>query len=218
MKAVLSAVAQVAIAALLFALAWRTGFWQADVFLAILAVASVAMLVYLRAKDPALLKRRTRGPQHEKETSQKALHWIVVLSLAGALGLAACDHYYGWSTVPIALQIAGDAVVALALLTYFVVFRENTFAGATIDVADDQKVIATGPYALVRHPMYVGLVSMFAGAPLALGSWWALGFCLPMILALRLRIIYEERVLERSLPGYEQYERRVRYRLVPRLW
>lgn len=211
-------IVQICVLALLFTLAFRSGFWQAAIYLLVLSGASIPMSIYLLRKDPGLLERRARGPQHEKETSQKILHVVVLLSFASAIVVAAFDHYYLWSHVSPAIAIAGDAVVALGLLAYYVVFRENTYAGSTIDIASDQKVISTGPYAIVRHPMYVGLLAVAAGTPVALGSWWGLLFLAPLFLALARRISYEERVLLESLPGYANYCEKVRYRLVPFAW
>ena len=105
-----------------------------------------------------------------------------------------------------------------ANLIYFVVFRENTFAGSNVEVVADQKVITTGPYASVRHPMYSGLLVLLFGTPLALGSWWGLLMVVPMALVIALRIRYEERFLTENLPGYADYCRKLRYRLIPRIW
>ncbi len=218
LRNIVSATAQIAISCLLFALAWRSGFWQAVAYLLVLSAASISIVAYLRLKDPELLKRRSRGPQHEKQRSQMLLHIIVLATFALTLALASLDHAYAWSRVPFALEIAGDGIVALGCLVYFIVFRENTFAAATVELAPGQRVISSGPYAIVRHPMYVGLLAVLAGTPIALGSWWGLTMVVPMILAVLWRIHYEETFLMEHLPGYATYAHSVRHRLVPYVW
>ncbi len=191
------------------------GFWQAWVYLFVMAAASATMVVYLQRKDPTLLRRRTRGLGAEKDASQNVLQVLAMLVLSGTFVLSWCDHRYAWSHVPLIVDIAGFALVVLGFLIYFIVFRENTFAGATVEVVSDQKVITTGPYARVRHPMYSGLLVLLFGTPLALGSWWGLLMVVPMALIIALRIRFEERFLTENLPGYADYCRKLRYRLIP---
>ena len=146
---------------------------------------SLAITLYLMKKDPKLLERRMRaGPGAEKEKSQK-----IVMSLASAgfialIVVSALDHRFAWSALPPYTALAGDVLVALGYLTIFFVFKENTFTSATIEVDPQQKVISTGPYALVRHPMYAGSIVMLTGIPLALGSWWGLFIIILMMPAL----------------------------------
>lgn len=193
-------------------------FWQAWVYLCVAAAASAAIMAYLRRNDPTLLRRRTRGPGAEKETSQKLLQLFAMLVLSGTFVLSSFDHYRSWSRVPLVVEIAGYALVLLGFLIYFIVFRENTFAGATVEVVSDQTVITTGPYASVRHPMYSGLLVVLSGTPLALGSWWGLLTLVPMALIIVLRIRFEEKFLTENLPGYADYCRKLRYRLIPFIW
>jgi protein-S-isoprenylcysteine O-methyltransferase Ste14 len=115
-------------------------------------------------------------------------------------------------------SIAGDVLVTLGFLIVFLVFKENTFTAATIEVVSDQTVISTGPYAIVRHPMYSGALVMLLGTPLALGSWWGLLMFVPMVFTIAWRALDEERVLLTNLRGYEEYCQMVRYRLVPHVW
>ena len=134
------------------------------------------------------------------------------------LVLSALDHRFGWSNVPAAASLAGDVLAALGLYITFLVVKENTFSGANIKVFKDQKVICTGPYALVRHPMYTGTLLFTLASPLALGSWWGV---LPVLLVIPMlvwRIFDEEKLLSAELPGYADYARTVRYRLVPLGW
>jgi protein-S-isoprenylcysteine O-methyltransferase Ste14 len=120
--------------------------------------------------------------------------------------------------VPIYVCVAGDALVALGFLIVFFVYRENSFASATIEVYADQTVVSTGPYALVRHPMYFGGVLIFVGIPLALGSWFGLLVIVLMMPALIWRLLDEEKLLVRELPGYKEYKDNVRFRLLPFVW
>jgi protein-S-isoprenylcysteine O-methyltransferase Ste14 len=120
--------------------------------------------------------------------------------------------------MPAPMALAGDALVLLGWMAIFFVFKENTFSSATIELAPDHKVISTGPYALVRHPMYAGALVMLLGIPIALGSWWGLFVIVAMTPALIWRLFDEESFLARNLPGYVDYQRRVRYRLIPQVW
>jgi protein-S-isoprenylcysteine O-methyltransferase Ste14 len=130
----------------------------------------------------------------------------------------ALDHHFGWSTVPRGGVVAGDVLVAIGFYLIFRVYRENTFTSATIEVAENQKVVATGPYAIVRHPMYASAFLYLLGTPLALGSHWGLVPVAVMIPFLIWRLFDEERFLARNLPGYTEYQKRVRHRLVPFVW
>jgi protein-S-isoprenylcysteine O-methyltransferase Ste14 len=208
-----------AMAALLFIPAGTLDYWQAWTFLAVYFALSVALTLYLMKKDPKLLERRMRGgPTAEKEPAQKIIMTFASLGFIGLLVVPALDHRFGWSHMTPRLALAGDALVALGWLAIFFVFRENTFSAATIELASGQKVISTGPYALVRHPMYAGALVMLAGIPVALGSWWGLLIMVAIIPALLWRLFDEEKFLARNLPGYVEYQNRVRYRLIPRVW
>jgi protein-S-isoprenylcysteine O-methyltransferase Ste14 len=132
--------------------------------------------------------------------------------------LSALDHRFGWSSVPPYVSVIGDVLVAFALYFVFLVFKENTFASATIEIGDDQKVIMTGPYAIVRHPMYIGALVMLVGVPLALGSWWGLLAIIPMVLVLIARLLDEEKFLAKNLAGYAEYQGKVKRRLIPLIW
>jgi protein-S-isoprenylcysteine O-methyltransferase Ste14 len=112
----------------------------------------------------------------------------------------------------------GDIFVLLGLLIVFLVFKENSYAAGVIEVGKGQKVISTGPYAIVRHPMYTGALLMLCFVPLALGSWWGLVFVFPMFIVIVFRLLDEEKFLSKNLPGYEGYRQKTRYRLVPLVW
>ena len=209
----------VSLAMALFIPARTLDYWQAWVFLALFFVPVLAITVYLMKNDPDLLERRIRsGPRAEKQLSQKVTLFTIRLAFGAMIVVSALDHRFAWSRVPLYMVAAGDVLVAIGLLVGFCVFKANTFASATIEVADGQRVISTGPYSLVRHPMYVGILIMVMGVPLALGSWWGLLAVVPIKLALVWRLIDEERFLAKSLPGYAEYRTRVRYRLMPFIW
>jgi protein-S-isoprenylcysteine O-methyltransferase Ste14 len=206
-------------AALLFVAAGTLDYWQAWIFLAVYFVASLAVTFDLAQRDPQLLERRMGGgPFAEKEVTQKIIMSLTSLGFIALIVVPALDRRFAWSDVPPYLALAGDLLVALGFLAAYFVFRENTFTSATIELAPEQRVISTGPYALVRHPMYAGGIILLVGVPLALGSWWGLLVVAAMVPALIWRLIDEEKFLARNLTGYPEYQRKVRYRLVPGVW
>jgi protein-S-isoprenylcysteine O-methyltransferase Ste14 len=206
-------------AALIFIPAGTLSYWRAWVYLAVFFSSSLAITLYLMKHDRRLLERRVRGgPGAENEKAQKIIMALVSAAFIALLVVPAFDHRFGWSRVPAAVALVGDALVALGYLAIFFVFKENSFAASTIVIDPDQKVIATGPYALVRHPMYAGSFFMLAGIPLALGSWWGLLVIVPLLPLLLWRLLDEEHLLAKSLPGYGGYKDKVRYRLVPFVW
>jgi protein-S-isoprenylcysteine O-methyltransferase Ste14 len=206
-------------ASLLFVPAGTLDYWQAWTFLATYFAASLAISLYLIRKDPALLARRmSGGPFAEKEPVQKLIMSGTSLGFIGLLVLSAIDHRLGWSDMSASLAIAGDVILVLGWLGIYVVFRENSFASATIESAADQRVISTGPYAWVRHPMYAAALVMLLGIPLALGSYWGVIIVVALVPLLIWRLTDEERFLAQNLPGYREYQGRVRYRLLPLIW
>jgi protein-S-isoprenylcysteine O-methyltransferase Ste14 len=205
--------------ALLFIAAGTLNYWQAWVFLAIFGVAGLAIVVYLAQKDPKLLERRlSGGPTAEQRTSEKLLMSALSLGFIALLVLPALDHRFGWSSVPSFVSIAADVLFVLGWVIIFFVFKENSFTASTIQIADDQKVVSSGPYALVRHPMYVGSFLYILAMPIVLGSWWGLLVFLLMIPFGLQRIFDEEKLLKGSLPGYTEYTQKVRYRMIPGVW
>ena len=206
-------------AALLFIPAWTLDYWQAWAFLTVYFAWSLAITLYLMKNDPDLLARRmSGGPTAEKQTAQKIIMSFTSLGFIGLIVIPAFDHRFAWSHMPPSTALVGDLLVALGWLAIFFVFRENTFTSATIELAPDQKVISTGPYALVRHPMYAGGLIMLLGIPIALGSWWGVLVMAAMMPALIWRLFDEEKFLSRNLPGYMEYQNKVRYRLLPHVW
>ena len=204
---------------LLLAPAWTLDYWQGWVYLSVFAASAALITTYLWKKDRKLLERRINaGPRAEHEKSQKLIQVLASLVFIGTMILPSLDHRFSWSAVPLTAVVAGDLLVALGFLMVFLVFKENTFTAATITVAPDQKVVSTGPYAVVRHPMYSGALILLFGTPLALGSWWALLMFIPMVFTILWRTRDEERFLLENLTGYQEYCRIVRYRLVPFVW
>lgn len=209
----------ISLAGLLFLPAWTLDYWQAWLFLAVSFGSALAITVYVMKKDPKLLERRINaGPGAEKEKSQKIIQFFATIAFIAAIVFPAIDHRFAWSAVPPYVAVAGDVLVALGYLIIFFVFQENTFASATIEVDAEQRVVSTGPYKLVRHPMYAGALIMLLGVPLALASWWGLLMIFPMTVVITWRLLDEERFLAKSLPGYSEYRNKVRYRLVPLIW
>ena len=204
---------------LVFVPAGTVHYWQAWVYLSIFIGASALMTLDLMRNDRALLERRMRGgPTAEKRPAQKVIMLATSIGFIALLVVPALDHRFGWSTVPLGGVVVGNALVALGLYLVFLVYRENPFSSATIEVAKDQRVISTGPYAIVRHPMYASASLYLIGTPLALGSFWGLVVIPATMPFLIWRLYDEERLLARSLPGYAEYQQRVKHRLVPFVW
>jgi len=209
----------VAMGLLLFVPAGTVHYWQAWVYLSIFTGASALITVYLMKRDPTLLERRmSGGPMAEQRRVQKFIMVCTSMAFVALLVVPAFDHRFGWSTVPLVGVVFGDVLVAVGFYFIFLVYRENTFTSATIEIAENQKVISTGPYAIVRHPMYASASLYLVGTPLALGSCWGFISIAGMIPFLIWRLFDEERFLTENLSGYDEYQRRVPHRLVPYVW
>jgi len=171
---------------------------------------------YLIRHDPALLERRMRAREVRKKQSalQKVggIFWLLLYLLPGL------DQRFEWSSVHWLVAVFGNLAVFVGYALFFLVLRENSYAARTIAVHESQTVIETGPYAIVRHPMYVAALIMVLFSPIALGSYWALipALLVPVILVIRIKD--EEQMLIEELPGYLEYTQKTRYRLVPELW
>ena len=209
----------VAMAGALFLPAWTLNYWQAWLFLGVYGMSGLVIIAYLMIKNPQLLERRMHGgPTAEKRTTQKIIMSIESTGFAAILIVSAFDRRFHWSTVPFYIAIAGDLLIIFGWTIVFFAFKENSFASATIELAVDQKVISTGPYAIVRHPMYAGSFMYFLGIPVALGSWCGLLLILLTIPAMVWRLFDEEKFLKENLPGYAEYCEKVRFRLIPFVW
>ena len=202
--------------AMLFIPAGTLAYWEAWVYLGVLLIPFTFVAIYFLRTNPAFLERRMR--MRERERAQRriiGLSWVWFLL---AFILPGLDHRWGWSDVPVPVVIAADLVLLLGYGLIVLVFRENQYAARTVQVEQGQQVISSGPYALVRHPMYLGAMAMYAASPVALGSYWALIPALAIIPILVARIVNEEKVLERDLTGYREYEQHTRRRLLPGIW
>ena len=209
----------VVLGCLLFVAAGTVDYWQAWVYLGIFGISSSITTLDLLKRDPALLERRMRGgPTAEQRGVQKIIMAFTSIGFGALVLVPALDRRFGWSRVPTSIVIAADILVALGFVFIFFVYRENTFTAATIQVTEGQTVVSTGPYALVRHPMYASALLYLAGTPHALGSYWGLVPIVTTIPFIIWRILDEERFLAAHLPGYTEYQRRIRYRLLPLVW
>jgi protein-S-isoprenylcysteine O-methyltransferase Ste14 len=209
----------VIVGALVFLPAGTLRYWQAWLFTAVLFACSLAITLYLAIKDPALLERRMKaGPRAEREPRQKWIIAVILLVFAALPVVSACDHRFAWSVVPSSAVILGDLLLVVAFAGFFFVLRENTYSAATVEIAEGQTVISTGPYAVVRHPMYSWALVMTLGIPLALGSLWGLLLFVPALAAVVWRLLEEERFLAARLRGYPEYMTKVPYRLAPFVW
>ena len=211
----------IAMAAVLFCTAGDWVWPQAWAFLAESAISAVAISAWLARHDPGLLQARLSGFHPDQKFWDRAFMAGAVVAFIFWLGLAALDaRRFGWSALPLPLQALGAVLIALCMVLVWLVFRSNSFAAPQVRMQAErgQRVVTEGPYRIVRHPMYAAALFYFLGVPLLLGSWWGL---LPVPLfaaALGARAVGEERMLRHALAGYNDYARRVRYRLVPGLW
>jgi protein-S-isoprenylcysteine O-methyltransferase Ste14 len=203
-------------AMILFVGAGTLDYWRAWLFLAVVFGAMAAMTWDLVRRDPALLQRRVRGgPWAEDRPVQRIAMAVATAGYVALLLIPALDVRWQGARVPAPVSLLGDLVIAAGLFIVFLVFRENTFAASTIEVGEGQRVISTGPYALVRHPMYAGGLLYMAATPLTLGSWWGLVPFIVIVGVIVWRLIDEERLLTERLPGYAAYCARTKWRLLP---
>jgi protein-S-isoprenylcysteine O-methyltransferase Ste14 len=211
----------VVLGAMLLVTAGSLRFWQGWLFLALITGFWIFFFVDLLKRDPQLLERRLQSKEMQPE--QGLIQRLMSTIMCSAFLLAGLDFRFGWSRkwlgpVPLALVLAGQAVVVAGYWLVFWVMKTNSFAGSTIQVEAEQRVIHAGPYGLVRHPMYFGMAVTALGAPLALGSYVALPVFALLVPVLVYRLIHEERTLRRDLPGYAEYCERTGFRLIPWVW
>ncbi len=209
----------IGVALLLFAPAWSFDYWEAWVFLGLVGLGCLIITVYFLKHDPRLVERRMEvGPVAEQEEAQRRIQAVASVLTCALLIIPAMDHRLHWSSVPLWAVLVADAALAVAFLLAFLVFRENSHAAGIVKVEADQRVISTGPYAIVRHPFYAAAVLAFVSAPVALGSWWGLAVVLPILGVIAVRLLHEERFLTENLAGYSSYCQEVRARLIPFVW
>ena len=201
---------------LLFLPAGTFVYVNAWMFIALLFIPIFILGVVLFIKSPALLEKRLNAK--EEETTQKGVVAISgILFLAGFI-IAGLDFRFGWSHVPNWTVILAALILLAAYGFYAEVMRENAYLSRTIEVQENQKVIDTGLYGIVRHPMYAATIWLFLAVPIVLGSWWSFLCFLPYIPVIAVRIINEEKILSAELMGYEDYKKRVKYRIIPFIW
>jgi protein-S-isoprenylcysteine O-methyltransferase Ste14 len=210
---------QLALALIIFLPAWSLTYWQGLVYWAVFGAACFGLTLYFVRNDPALVERRMNaGPTAESGRTQKIIMWCASATLIATYVVSGLDYRFGWSHVAAATSLLGDALVLIGFYGIFVTFKENSFAAATVRAESDQRVVSSGPYALMRHPMYTSALIMFIGTPPALGSWWGLVPVVALAATIVWRLLDEENYLARNLPGYAAYQREVRARLVPGVW
>lgn len=206
----------VILATVFFVTAGTFDYWQAWLYMAVLFTPLLLALIYFYRRDPAFLERRIRSrePRARQRTAIGAAALILILAYV----LPGLDQRFGWSHVPVSVVLAADLVSLLSYLGLLLVLRENRYAARTVEVQAGQHVISTGPYRIVRHPMYLAATVMYLAGPVALGSYWAVlpALLLPIVLAMRL--LDEERLLAEELSGYRDYQARTKFRLIPGIW
>ena len=209
----------IVVAVLIFLPAWSLRYWQGWLFWMVFSVLVLWITLYFLRHDPHLIEgRMNAGPGAEQQRNQK-----IIQAIAGTLAIAlivgpALDYHFHGASVPTAIVLMANVLMVLGFVIVFLVFKENSFAASTIKVDAEQRVISSGPYRLVRHPMYAGASIALIATPLALGSWWGVPAGLALIAVIVARLLDEERYLSSSLPGYADYCRKVKYRLIPSLW
>ncbi|MCA9374390.1 isoprenylcysteine carboxylmethyltransferase family protein [Candidatus Peregrinibacteria bacterium] len=206
----------IGLGALIFLPAFTLNFWQG--WLALVSIMGPATLagIYFIIKDPKLVERRLR--MKEKESVQKGVvRWAIIVFLIAFI-IPGLDHRFGWSNIPSEIVITADVLMIIGYLIVFRTLQTNSYAARTVEVEKEQKLITTGLYGIVRHPMYVGVIIMYYTLPIVMGSYWAIIPLLPLLPIMVIRTLNEEQVLKRGLPGYKEYCKKVKYRLIPGIW
>lgn len=206
----------VMVGVLLFAPAGTFLFWNAWLFLALLFVPMLIIGIYLWIKQPDLLAKRLSSKEKESEQKQVILMSAVVF-VAGFV-VAAVDFRFGWSQLPIWLVVVASVLLVISYGLYAEVMRENAYLSRTVEVQENQKVIDTGLYGIVRHPMYSATILLYLSIPLVLGSIYSFLLFLMFPFVIAKRISNEETVLEKGLDGYTSYKQRVKYKIIPFIW
>jgi protein-S-isoprenylcysteine O-methyltransferase Ste14 len=201
---------------LLFLPAGSWSFFNAWIFIAALFIPMFAVLIYLAIKDPSLLQKRIKT--NETEKAQKVYLIFSIITCFLIFLIPGLDFRFHWSNMPLWLVIISVVIMITGYIMFFLVMVQNSYASRVIEIQDEQKLIDTGLYSVVRHPMYLAATILFGVVPLILGSYYGM---IPVIffpVLLIIRILNEEKVLRKNLPGYEDYMKKVRYRLIPFIW
>jgi protein-S-isoprenylcysteine O-methyltransferase Ste14 len=201
---------------LLFLPAGTFAYFGGWLFIGLLFIPMLFLGVVLLLKAPELLKKRLNHKEKEK-TQQGVVALSALLFVAGFV-FAGLDHRFGWSEVPMSVVIAASVALLIGYGMYAEVMRENAYLSRTVEVQDGQKVIDTGLYGVVRHPMYLATILLFLSIPLVLGSWVSLLFFALYPVVIIMRISNEEKDLTAELSGYAEYKNKVKYRLIPFIW
>lgn len=202
--------------ALVFLPAGSLGYINGWLFLGLLFIPMLILGIVLFFKAPALLEKRLGAK--ERENTQKGVVALSGVLFIGGFVVAGLDYRFGWSQVPIWVVSVASVILLVAYALYAEVMRENAYLSRTVEVQEDQKVIDTGLYGIVRHPMYAVTIWLFLAIPVVLGSWWSLLCFVPYVAVIIVRIRNEEKVLEQGLEGYAAYKKRVKYRILPFIW
>jgi protein-S-isoprenylcysteine O-methyltransferase Ste14 len=201
---------------LLFIPAGSLAFLEGWICYVIFIGSSLFITTYFYRRSPELIERRMRRKEGLRE--QKVIQIINTILFIAGFVIAGLDHRFNWSRVPLNIALLGDVMVLCGYLIVFLVLTQNAYASAIIEVEKDQRVVSTGLYAIIRHPMYFGAMIMILFTPVALGSLWALIPFAIMPCTIILRLLNEEKLLLKELAGYEEYCKKVRYRLIPYVW
>jgi protein-S-isoprenylcysteine O-methyltransferase Ste14 len=211
-----TALAIIVLGAAFFLPAGSLDYWNAWVYLGVVFIPGFFVIIYFLKNSPKLLERRMRFK--EKIREQKIIITVSNIILSVGFLIPGFDYRYHWSAVPLPFVIVSDVMVLLGFAIVALTFRENSYASRIIEVEKGQKLITTGPYSVVRHPMYMGVLLSMLFTPLALGSYWGLVTFVPTAIIVALRTLNEEKLMMRMLHGYREYARKVKYRIVPFVW
>lgn len=201
---------------LIFLPAGSFKFWNGWLFIGALCIPMIFVMIYLIINDPDLLVKRMKTD--EKEKPQKRYLLFSIIASVITFVLPGLDYRFNWSSVPIWLVIVATAFMIAGYVMFFIVMKQNSYASRVVEIQEEQKLIDTGLYSLVRHPMYFGATILYGFSPLTLGSYYAM---IPMMfipLLLIIRIKNEEEVLRKGLKGYDEYMKKVKFRIIPYIW
>ena len=204
------------VGALVFLPAWDVKFANGWLFMGLLFIPMLLLGALMLIKSPDLLQKRLEAKETQK-TQKGVVAFSGIIFIAGFV-VAGLDHRFGWSRVPLWAVISASAVLLASYALYAEVMRENAYLSRTIRVEENQQIVDTGLYGIVRHPMYATTIWLFLSIPVVLGSWWSLLCFLPYVAIIAVRIIDEEKLLDSELVGYAEYKKKVKYRLVPFIW
>lgn len=206
----------VMVGTLLFLPAGTFNFWNAWLLMGLLFIPIFIVMICLWVKSPELLKKRLNTKEKEKE--QKYVILISILLFFSAFIIAGLDFKFGWSQMPQWIIKVSSIILLISYALYIEVMRENAYLSRSVEIQENQKVIDTGLYGIIRHPMYFATILLYLAFPLVLGSWIAFAIFLIFPFVLAKRIKNEEKILEEGLEGYKEYKQKVKYKMIPFVW